>query len=52
MDHPTTDTLADQIPPAINDNIAKMAIEEMERLTKNVINNNAEDEDWDMKINK
>lgn len=52
MDHQTTDSYLDQIPPAINDNIAKMAMEETERLTKNVKNQNVEDEDWDMKINK
>lgn len=29
-----------------------MAMEETERLTKNVKNMNADDEDWDLKINK
>lgn len=47
-----SDPYFDQLPPAINDNIAKMAMEETERLTKNVKNNNADDEDWDLKVNK
>lgn len=29
-----------------------MAMEETDRLTKNVKNMNADDEDWDIKINK
>lgn len=51
MEH-TNDTFFEHMPPAINDNIAKMAMEETERLTKNVKNHNVEDDDWDLKINK
>lgn len=52
FDNQQTDPYFDQLPPSINDNIAKMAMEETERLTKNVKNMNADDEDWDLKINK
>lgn len=47
-----TDPHFDQLPPLINDNIAKMAMDETDRLTKNVKNNNADDEDWDLKVEK
>lgn len=40
------------MPPAINDSIAKMAMEESERLTKNAKNLNIDEEDWELKINK
>lgn len=46
------DSYFDQSPPALNDSIAKMAMEETERLTKNVRNANSDDEDWDEKVNK
>ncbi|XP_031629078.1 KAT8 regulatory NSL complex subunit 3-like [Contarinia nasturtii] len=52
MENHQSDPYFDQLPPAINDNIAKMAMEETERLTKNVKNTNADDDDWDLKVNK
>lgn len=52
FDNQPADPYFDQLPPSINDNIAKMAMEETDRLTKNVKNMNADDEDWDIKINK
>lgn len=52
MENHQTDPYLDQLPPAINDDIAKMAMLETERLTKNVKNNNADDDDWDLKVDK
>lgn len=52
MENHHSDAYFDQLPPALNDNIAKMAVEETERLTKNVKNTNADDDDWDLKVNK
>lgn len=52
MESHQTDPYLDLLPPAINDDIAKMAMGETERLTKNVKNNNADDDDWDLKVDK
>lgn len=52
FDNQQADPYFDQLTPSINDNIAKMAMEETERLTRNVKNSNADDEDWDSKIIK
>lgn len=51
FDNQQADPYFDQLPPSINDNIAKMAMEETDRLTKNVRSANVDDEDWESKIN-
>lgn len=52
LENQQNDSYFDQLPPALNDSIATMAMEETERLTKNVKNANADDDDWDEKVNK
>lgn len=52
MESQQTDPYLDQLPPAINDELAKMAMLETEKLTKNVKNNNSDDDDWDLKVDK
>lgn len=52
LENQQNDSYFDQLPPALNDSIAKMAMEETERLTKNVKNANSDDDDWDEKVNK
>lgn len=52
FDNQQNDPFFDQVPPAINDSIAKMAMEESERLVKNAKNLSVEDENWEYRVDK